>query len=234
MSAPNSDPSRARSSRSKSPADRWVNPKEFTIFSHCVPLPAPIAEDSKNIGCYRNDQDVIKPHSPGAPSTKIIFGKVFASIFGRLWLANLVDKITWRLMHSTIGLVLNSCLNTGRARFIKFKSEQVVWKIIVEWLMISSPSGTRSFDFWKADFSSSRACYETLWIVTRNRAVDFAQMTTLGVSCYRNANSKLFLASGLWGFLGNIFLTSTGSARKLRETLFDDFAADTRITIADR
>lgn len=38
---PNSDPSRHRSSRSKSPADKCLNPKLSTIFSHCVPFPAP-------------------------------------------------------------------------------------------------------------------------------------------------------------------------------------------------
>lgn len=41
INAPNSDPVRERSSRSKSPADKCLNPYFSTIFSHCVPLPAP-------------------------------------------------------------------------------------------------------------------------------------------------------------------------------------------------
>lgn len=45
--APTSDPSLARSSLSKSPADKCLKPKELTIFSHCVPLPAPAKKELK-------------------------------------------------------------------------------------------------------------------------------------------------------------------------------------------
>lgn len=41
ISMPNSEPSRDRSSRSRSPADKWVNWNRSTILEHCVPFPAP-------------------------------------------------------------------------------------------------------------------------------------------------------------------------------------------------